>query len=305
MKRRITILSISFIFSVFIWLYINLSQSYIIDLNVPLNIKLSGKQAMGNEMPSSIDITVKGKGWDLISLMLSKSAAFNLDLTNYKRDTRISTIQEIRNLLNIPNTISVINIYPDTLEITFDNLTEKMVKVKNNISVNPKEGYIIIGNPIITPDSVKITGATSVLSKIKFISTESLMLNDINANVTKTVRIKDTLPNIIKIEPKLVSVAFKIELAAEKEFDGVNVSVQGLPEDKEIIIIPPKIKLTFRGGVEQLSDISLENIIVSVDFKSVDKDSTGYVTPDIELPDNLNLIKYEPQQFQYIIKKKN
>lgn len=305
MKRRITILSISFIFSVFIWLYINLSQNYVIDLSVPLNVKLSVRQALGNELPSKINITVKGKGWDLISLRLSKNPSFNLDLTNYKRDVKISTLQEMRNLLNIPNTISVINIYPDTLDIAFDNLTEKMVKVKNNIAVLTKEGYVLIGEPDITPDSIKITGASSVLSKIKYLPTEYAAFGNINANITKTVKIRDTLNNIIKIAPKQVTVTFYIELAAEKELDGVNVIINGVPEDKEVVIIPPKIKLTFRGGIEQLSNISTEKISVQVDFKSIEKDSTGYVTPDIEMPDNLNLINYEPQQFQYIIKKKN
>ena len=305
MKRRITILSISFIFSVFIWLYINLSQNYVIDLSVPLNVKLSTRQALGSELPASIDITVKGRGWDLISLRLSKNPSYNLDLTNYKRDTKLSTLQEMRNLLNIPNTISVINIFPDTLEITFDNLTEKMVKVKNNITVIPKEGYVVIGNPRITPDSLRITGATSVLSRIKYLPTEYAMLDNINSNITKTVKIKDTLHSIIRIEPKQVTVAFNIELAAEKELDGVNVLITGVPEDKDVVIIPSKIKLTFRGGIEQLSNISGEKISVQVDFKSIEKDSTGYVTPNIEMPDNLTLINYEPQQFQYIIKKKN
>jgi len=305
MKRRVIILSISFIFSVFIWLYINLSHDYVIDLSVPLNVKLSGKQALGNELPSAIDLTVKGKGWDLITLMLSKSAVFNLDLTNYKRDTRISTIQEIRNLLNIPTSISVINIYPDTIEIAFDNLTEKMVRVRNGINVIPKENYVIIGNPQITPDSVKITGASSVISKIKYISTDNITLSDINANITKTVRIRDTLQNIIKIEPKQVTVTFYVELAAEKEYDDVSVTITGIPEDKEVIVIPPKIKLTFRGGVEQLSNINTDNIRAKIDFKSIEKDSTGYIVPDIELPENINLIKYEPEQFQYIIKKRN
>ncbi|MBN1633920.1 MAG: hypothetical protein JW917_07140 [Ignavibacteria bacterium] len=304
MKRRITILITSFIFSVLIWLYINLLQSYVVDISVPLNVKLSMKQALGSELPASIDITVKGKGWDLISLRLSKNPTYYLDLTNYKRDAKISTLQEIRNLLNIPNTISVINIYPDTLEITFDNLTEKKIKVKNNITVIPKEGYVLVGNPEITPDSLKISGATSVLSKIKFLPTEYAILNNINTDITKTVKIKDTLSNIIKVEPKQVKVSFKIELAAEKELNDVNVLVKGVPDDKEVVIIPSKVKLTFRGGVEQLSNISDEKIVVQVDFKSIEKDSTGFVTPNIEMPENLNLINYEPNQFQYIIKKK-
>lgn len=70
-------------------------------------------------------------------------------------------------------------------------------------------------------------------------------------------------------------------------------------------MIPPKIKLTFRGGVEQLSNITTESVRAKIDFKSIEKDSTGYIVPDIELPDNINLIRYEPEQFQYIIKKRN
>jgi len=305
MRRKIIILTISFVFSVFIWLYINLSQNYVIDMSIPLSVKLSSRQALGNELPDNIDITIKGKGWDLITMMLSKSAVYNLDLTNYKRDAKISTVQGLRNYLEIPSTITVLNIYPDTLEIRFDNLTSKIIKVKNNVEVIPKEGYVLIGNPVINPDSVFISGATSILSKIKFISTEYINLNDVNSNVSKTVKLLDTLPNQIKIEPKQVTVSFKIELAAEKKYEDVDVLVKGLPEDREVIIIPPKITLTFRGGVDQLSKTPGESLLVKIDFKSIEKDSTGFVTPDIETPDNLNLINYEPQQFRYIIKKRD
>ena len=56
--------------------------------------------------------------------------------------------------------------------------------------------------------------------------------------------------------------------------------------------------------MEQLSQINPSEIKVSIDYNVIENDTLGFVTPIIELPVNADLINFEPQKFQYIIKKK-
>jgi hypothetical protein len=145
----------------------------------------------------------------------------------------------------------------------------------------------------------------SIIGKIKFLPTEMMNINNVNSGFTKTLKIIDTLNNIIKIEPKTVTISYSIELSAEKNFEDLNVIVSNVPQDKEVLLVPPKLKLYLRGGVDQLAKINPDEIYAGIEYKQIDSDSLGFVSPKIVLPVDVSVVKYEPQKFQYIIKKKN
>ncbi|MDD5363073.1 MAG: CdaR family protein [Ignavibacteria bacterium] len=304
MKRNIFVLINTFIFSVIIWFYVNMNLTYTYALNVPLDFRSSKNQGVSNDIPETIEITVRGKGWGIVKLLASKNLVYRLDLTGYRKDSKVDLSQNAGDILNLPPELSIININPGYLDVSFDNIITKLVKVKNNTSVTTREGYTLIGSAKLSPDSISVTGASSVVSKIKYLNTEYLIFKDINSNITRQVKILDTLGNTVKIEPKNITVNYKIELSAEKTFDDISVEIYGVPQDREVLIIPPKISISLRGGVEVLSKLNPGEIKVGVDFKTIENDEQGYITPTIELTDELSVIKSEPQKFQYIIKKK-
>lgn len=304
MQKNYLILLLSFVFGLALWMYINLNSSYSIDLIIPVEVQSSKSQALSEEIPNSIDVTVRGKGWDLISLLISKNLKYSLDISKLKKDTRIISEQFVNERLNLQPNVSVIKINPDTISISFDKVSGKTIPVKNNIVVNLKEGYSIIGNPVLTPDSVSIQGSSYLVNKIKSIQTESKYFNNVNSDIAGIIKLKDTLSNIVKIDPSQISFYYKVELSAEKSFDDISVNVINIPEDKEVLLIPPKVNLSVRGGVEQLSQISMSDIKVNVEFNLIESDTLGFIIPEVNIPEELNLLKIEPQKLQYIIKKK-
>ncbi|MCE1165069.1 MAG: hypothetical protein LWX07_06680 [Bacteroidetes bacterium] len=304
MKKSAVIIINIFIFSLLLWVYVNMSLSYTYDMVVPLEIKSSKTQGVSNDIPENVSVTLRGKGWGILKLIAAKNTVIYLDLTSYKNDTKIDLSQNLPDLLNLPPELSVISISPPYIDVSFDNIVTKMVRIKNNTTITLMDGYTLIGSPKISPDSVSVTGANSVVSKLKYIGTETLVFRDINSGISKQVKLIDTLGNNLKIEPKTVTVSYKVELSAEKTFDDINVEIYGVPPDKEVLIIPPKISISLRGGVEVLSKLNPAEIKVGVNFKTIENDEQGFIEPSIELSDELSVIKSEPQRFQYIIKKK-
>ncbi len=304
MKRSIIILINTFFFSLVLWIYVNLNLSYTYELSVPLNLKTSKTQGVSNDIPENVSITLKGKGWGILKLLAAKNLSLNLDITSYRNDSKIDLGQNLPDLLNLPPELAVIGISPQYIDLSFDNIVTKMVKVKNNTSITLKDGYMMIGSPKLSPDSVSVTGANSFVSKLKYVGTETVVFRDINAGITKQVRLMDSLGNNLKIEPKLITVTYRVELSAEKTFEDIDVEIYGVPPDREVLIIPPRISVSLRGGVELLSKLNPSEIKVGVNFKTIENDEQGYIEPSIELSDELSVIKSEPQRFQYIIKKK-
>ena len=305
MRKQIFLIIYSVVFAVFLWLSVSLNFLYNINLKIPLDVKLRDNQALADELPADIEVVLRGRGWDLLGMWFSKDLNYILDLSSVKRNLKLSIQTTVGEKINLPSDVSVVAAYPDTLNIDFDNISTKYVRIKNIVAVSLKEGYEIVGIPKTTPDSVKITGASSVLSKIKFISTEKKEFKSINSNLTVDINLSDSMSNLVKIEPRTVKIFYKIELAAEKKFEDLNVTIYNVPQNKEVLLIPPNLTLSLRGGVDLLTKISPSELKISIDFDMIEKDTLGSVTPNIEIPENLTLINFTPQKFQYIIKRKN
>jgi YbbR domain-containing protein len=305
LRKKIFLIIYSVLFAVFLWTSVNLNFLYNINLKIPLEVKLRENQALADELPGEIDIVLRGRGWDLLVMWFSKDLNYVLDLTPVKKNLKLSIQQTIGDKINLPPDVTVAGAYPDTLNIDFDNIATKYVKVKNVVSVNLKEGYEIVGSPKIVPDSVKITGATSVLSRIKNISTQKKEYKNVNSDLTVDISLSDSMNNIVKVEPGSVKILYKIELAAEKKFEDLSVIIKNIPPDKEVLLIPPNLTLSLRGGIDLLTKITPSDFKIFIDYDMIEKDTLGSVIPNLEIPENLTLINFTPQKFQYIIKRKN
>ena len=304
MNKNLRIFLLSLIFASALWLYISLNLSYSLDVSIPIEILTTKSQALTEEIPNTIDVKVKGKGWDLLNILISKDLKYSLDISKLKKDSKIITEQFVNERLNLQQSVSILEINPDTISINFDKVFEKLVPLKNNMVLNLKEGYSIVGNPVLIPDSVKLQGASYLLNKIKFIPTEAKVINNVNSDIQGVVNIKDTLSNLIKVDLKQVNFRYKIQLSAEKNLEDLLINVLNVPLDKEVLLIPPKLNVSLRGGVEQLSQISPSDVIVNVEFGKLENDTLGFVIPDLIIPDETSLLKIEPQKLQYIIKSK-
>ncbi len=287
-----------------LWIYLNLSYTYSIEVEVPLELTYSKSEAVADQLPSNLDVTVNGRGWDLLNILMFKKLQYKLDLSKYKQESKIITNQYIQDRLNLPSNITLTKIEPEVIDINIDKYSEKYVKLRNNLSVRTKDNYRLVGNIRLSPDSVKIIGANSILNKIKFVPTEVKLVEDVNSNMSGLINIKDTLGNLIKIEPKSVRYSFNVELAADKNFEGLEIAINNVPENKEVLLIPPKAEISLKGGVEQLSKINPSEIKLFIDFKQLEDDTLGYFVPEIQLPVEANVININPPKFQYIIKMK-
>ncbi len=273
-------------------------------MNVPLELTYSKSEAVADQLPSDLDVTVSGRGWDLLNILMFKKLHYKLDLSKFKQETKIITNQLIQDRLNLPSNITLTKIEPEEIDINLDKYSEKFVKIRSNLVVKTKDNYKLVGTIKLSPDSVKIIGANSVLNKIKFVPTEVKFVEDVNSNMSGLINIKDTLGNLIRIEPKSIKYSFNVELAADKNFEGIDIAINNVPENKEVLLIPPKAEISLKGGVEQLSKINPAEIKLFIDFKKLEDDTLGYFVPEIQLPVEANVINITPQKFQYIIKMK-
>jgi len=109
-------------------MYLTLSDSYSITMNFPLEVEAGKNSAVSEKLPDEVEMTLQGKGWDLISLMMSKNRSYKLNLSKLKNDFRIITNQSLTERTTIPASITVLKISPDTIA---KNRANKYVLILN------------------------------------------------------------------------------------------------------------------------------------------------------------------------------
>lgn len=261
--------------------------------------------AVSGNIPLNLEVKFRGVGWELIRLFTSFNPVFNYEVNAKKKEQFIVLTKDyLVNTLYSNREIQIISVYPETLYVKIENYEEKYVKLLPNITVNCKEGYQVVGNPELFPDSIKIGGAIDILHRMDYFNTKYILFDNVNAAITRKILISDTLSNLLNFSQQEVNLKINIEPTAEKMFSNIEIRVTELPADKEVLLIPQKIDVQLKGGVNQLAKIEPSGIIPKIDYNKILADSIGYLKPEFEIPSGSSVISVKPETIQYVIKKK-
>lgn len=194
-KKKINIknwkvILLSFIVAATFWFFKALNKSnYTATINYPIAfIYNTDSVIVTKPLPRHVKLDVSGGGWNLLRKTVTLSAdPVKIRLSNpteIKSITRVSLLPEVVNQLK---NISINRIITDTLHVSIEKLTNKKVKIYlDTTSYKIENGYVAIGEPTFSPDSVILTGPVSMLNRIdsQYISLDDSEIDgSVNTNV--------------------------------------------------------------------------------------------------------------------------
>jgi len=227
-----------------------------------------------------------------------------LDVGSLPSSQAVLTLKDVMERINIPLGIQPISMRPESVFVTLDRFAQKKVPVVLDNQISFRDGYGLVGSPTVAPDSVQIGGAETVLKAIISWRTAHTSLENLKASVETDVPLADTSSYKLRFWPAQVRLRVNVQPFAEKPFSGLPVEVLSVPGNREVILIPPKIDIVVRGGIEQLSALGLLDFRVSVDYGVVLNDTSGYMDPQIVTPPGVQLVSKRPEKLQYIVRKR-
>jgi YbbR domain-containing protein len=299
------ILAASFLLSILLWISLNLNQSYEIQRTIPVKLNIEKPYASANTVPQTLEVRFKGTGWNLLRLYTSMSPEFVYDVNTSRNESVIFTRQYLADNLGFGQLFTISNIKPESLYVRLGKYEEKYVKIQPRVYVVCSEGYQVVGNPVITPDSIKIGGSSEILKNLNYIYSRDVIFKNVNSNINQSIRLTDSLANITWRPVEEVNINIKIELTAEKEFSNVTLRVANIPFDKDVLLIPQTVGLQVKGGVIQLSELDINKINGFIEYSELIADTTGSVSPKFSLPEGMTIISVKPERIQYVIKRKS
>jgi hypothetical protein len=122
--------------------------------------------------------------------------------------------------------------------------------------------------------------------------------------ISEDVPVEESPAFSVDVYPQTIHYQVDVEHFAEKTFTGIPVNTLGVPSNREIIFVPPKMNIIVRGGIEQLAKLTNDDFLLTVDYNTIVRDSSGVIVPALNSPQMVQVISKVPEQFQFVIRKK-
>ncbi len=286
----------SILFAIALWSYTSLNSDYRISIKVPLTVNLPDNRAIETDLPDNITVEVTGIGWQLFNIYVFGTGARSLvDLSgiDFVDSTYIISRSELMENIDITNA-RPIDVNPQPIMIKVGSIGQYAVPVLSRVVVEPREDYTIVGNVMIKPDLINITGNDKVVRQINEWFTKDLTINDVHKSFSMMIPLSDSLSNVIKKSTNEVKLSCNVEMAAEITFYDIPVNLRGrlVPEDHELL--PMHVSVTVRGGVNSLSELTMDEVAASINYIDVINDTLGLIKPQITLPEEFQVLKVNP-----------
>lgn len=294
----------SFLLAVGLWIYVSMNSLYTTIVDVPLYVTLPENRAIETPIPQTIRAQVRGAGWQLFNLSFSFPPRCVVSITEEMLDREQSMFKLTRKILEqgiqLPADVEPLGFIPDTVAFQVGTVSRKRVPVYPVLNVSLRDGFIITGIPHVEPDSVDILGNRNILENIRYWKTEPIELEHLYKPVSTTVRLSDSLGNIINLSRSVVSVYLDVQQIAEMTFENVPVELLSAPAKHNIVLLPSMVELTVRGGINQISILNQNDIKVYVDYNDVVQNTTGVLMPRVSLPADISVLNMTPSRIRYV-----
>jgi hypothetical protein len=304
-KRRARILVAATIFGILVWLSVAMREQYTITVTAPVTIEnIPEGWSVSTPVPETIQLRLRGDGWRLAALLLGPEPHLRLPFTRSVTEQDLFSYPDIAERISLRPGIQLVDVSPDSIAIGLDRRVRRTVPVVFRHSITFLDDYGQVGPVLVTPESVTVEGAATVLQGIRSWPTEQRTFDRVKMPVDVDIPLASGEGAHVLLSNSSVHIRVNVQPFAEKVFSGVPVDVVALPSTREVILIPPKVEFVVRGGINQLTALSQGDFRVSVQYDAIIADTTGFVSVDIFTPDGIQLVRKRPDRLQYIVRKR-
>ncbi len=300
--KEFNIVLATILFATLVWFSVSMTERYQIVVSAPLVISgLPPGQAIASPLPRTVLLTFNDFGWRLAKALWGSNIQWVIDLSSI-RAQRSLTLKDFATQLGWRLGIHPISMSPESLHIVLDEIASKRIALIPEVLVSFREGYGQVGNAIVTPDSITVTGAKSLVNGLDRWQTTSGIFSHVRQSIDTTVRIVDTTHSLT-FAPDQAKLRVVVQQFAEKSFEGIPVELVSVPQNREVILNTAKIDIVVRGGIEQLSRVGRRGFRAVVDYRVILADTSGIIQPDVTFPAGVQIVKRTPERLRYVVRK--
>jgi YbbR domain-containing protein len=287
---------VAVVMALLLWFHVATDNTYEYSDKFPLEIVgIPEPLLLAEKLPDYVNVTIQGKGKDLLKLMVAEKDSLKIDAREFKRgetdylikpeDVPLPEGLELRVAVILP---------PKKLKIKLDYPMEKKLQVQLKVSVLPAEGFVQVGELHFDPKEIEISGPRMWVRNLTDIYTQGQMVENAKEPVSEQIDLM--LPegyNLTLSQPK-IRYSVNIEKIEEKQLSKLPLSPVNVPRRTEVTLQPDSINLTVAGAQSLITRVSVDSIRATVDCSKISKGQNLTLPIWVDLPKGIRLVKVDP-----------
>ncbi|MFM9949028.1 MAG: hypothetical protein ACKV1O_13895 [Saprospiraceae bacterium] len=286
--------------ALFFWLLVKLSQNYRMTKAVYISIHTPVNKALSTPPPGNVAVQLQGTGWQLLGEHFSGKQiriSYDAEATDQVVISSGQLRQDIQKKLSA--TLRIIDINLDHVVIELEDEVYKKIPVALLSDIDFAPEYQLKEAIHVQPDSILISGPTTLIGSIQAWPTDSLILSDLKHSTRLELALQQP-PKGILIEIPVVKAFIEVEAYTAKSLF-IPLSIINAPDS--VRVFPDKIKLECTVGLSLYNEVDAADFVLEVDIGGV-RLKEGKTTVPIVLkrsPDFVRNIHFTPQAAEFFI----
>jgi YbbR domain-containing protein len=287
-----------------LWFHVATDNVYEYGDKFPLELaKIPETLLLAEKLPEYVNVTIQGKGKELIKLMVTEKESLKIDAGEFKRGETDYSIKPEDVPLPEGLELRVANILPPkNLKINLDYPMEKKVQVQPRITVLPEDGFIKVGDPHYNPKEVTISGPRTWVRNISEVVTRERIIENAKEPISEQIDlVKPEGYNLVLSQQK-INYSLNVERTAERRLSDLPVKIMNPPRRGKVELQPDNISLTLSGAQSLIDKVDIDSIRVTINCAKLSRGDTTRLPLSVNLPPGTKLVKAEPDSVNTIIK---
>jgi len=206
---------------------------------------------------------------------------------------------------NFGEAIAIEKIFAAELKIPLARIASKKVPVSPNISLSFKQNYILKGDLILKPDSVKISAPEAILKDISSVNTVALKLDNLTESVNQPLAIDFSQLGLSSIEQEQVVVNAEVVRFSEMVYE-VPILLPEFENGMRLAVFPSNAQVVCKASADVLKALDSGAFGVTVDFdfsQSLDSLPSRLPLKFSYSPSNVLEVFFSNDRVNYILEK--
>lgn len=300
-RRRWIAMGVSVAVAFVLWFTFSMRESYSLVVEVPVVVeRLPEGRALGQPPPRRARVTVQGEGWELLKLRRSPPV-LPIRMTSETVDVYAAATESHR----FPPGVSVQSVLPSSITLSLEPRVTRTLPVRVRTELEAADLYDFLGPPTVEPDTVRVSGARSIVNGLRDWPTAVVRRDDVSGTFSTMVPLADTLSGLVATNVNQVRVTVPVALFTEASRE-LPVRTEGAPAGSDPIrLIPSRVTATYRIPVDEFErSRETSDFYAFISYEAALEDTSGTVQPVLHLPEELHIrdVRFEPRRLQYRIR---
>ncbi len=257
-----------------------------------------------NDSSHVLDITLTTYGFKFIKYYLSQPKV-TIDFQNLEKSSTHYIWVEKREFSNVvsqfdPN-VKIESINPDSIAFRYDVNHVKKIPVILDSQINFSDGFDLISDYIIEPDSIKVIGPKVLTDSITEIVTKQLIMDDVNSSLLVSVKLNlPKLESDLKFSHNQVQISAEIERFTEGSIN-VPINIVNVPHNIKLKYYPKEVTVVYYTSLSNFKSISSSSFIIECDYKTLNLKDTYLIPKIVQQPDKVKNVRLNEKRIEFIL----